>query len=182
MYDDSAFSGALSITQLTFYNTVLPGGTPVPGAFQIYLQATSQQVGGISVNFPDVSGATLVFDGAIPLLSNGRLDFSLSQSFNYDPAKARRLLVEAGYPDGLETTLSYCTCKAEYFENLAVALKDHLARAGIRVAIEKYPGARFGELLIGLEGCAGIDILGPADFHLLQGRSVRLCVLVGGSR
>jgi len=75
-----------------------------------------------------------------------RAIFPQPQSFDYDPAKARRLLVEAGYPDGLETTLSYCTCKAEYFENLAVALKDHLARAGIRVAIEKYPGARFGEL------------------------------------
>lgn len=93
VYDDSAFSGALSINQLTFYNTVLPGGTPVPGTFQIYLQATSQQVGAISVNFPDVSGATLVFDGAIPLLSNGRLDFSLSQSFNYDPGLGNLMLI-----------------------------------------------------------------------------------------
>jgi peptide/nickel transport system substrate-binding protein len=72
--------------------------------------------------------------------------FPQPQAFAYDPKHARDLLTEAGYPNGIDTTLSLCTCKAEYFENLAVALKDHLARVGIRVTINKYPGARFGEL------------------------------------
>lgn len=72
--------------------------------------------------------------------------FPQPQSFAYDPKRARDLLTDAGYPNGLDTTLSLCTCKAEYFENLAVALKDHLARVGIRVTIDKFPGARFGEL------------------------------------
>ena len=72
--------------------------------------------------------------------------FPQAQSFAYDPKRARDLLTDAGYPNGLDTTLSLCTCKAEYFENLAVALKDHLARVGIRVTIDKFPGARFGEL------------------------------------
>ncbi len=72
--------------------------------------------------------------------------FPQRQWFTYDPKRTRDLLAEAGYPNGLDTTLSLCTCKAEYFENLAVALKDYLARVGIRVTIEKVPGARFGEL------------------------------------
>lgn len=72
--------------------------------------------------------------------------FPQPQSFAYDPKRAHDLLVEAGYSDGLDTTLSLCTCKAEYFENLAVALKDYLARVGIRVTINKLPGPRFGEL------------------------------------
>jgi peptide/nickel transport system substrate-binding protein len=72
--------------------------------------------------------------------------FPQPQSFAYDPERAHKLLDEAGYPNGLDTTLSLCTCKAEYFENLAVALKDHLERVGIRVTIDKFPGARFGEL------------------------------------
>lgn len=72
--------------------------------------------------------------------------FPQPQGFAYDPEHARKLLAEAGYPNGFDTTLSLCTCKAEYFENLAVALKDHLARVGIRVTIDKFPGARFGEL------------------------------------
>jgi peptide/nickel transport system substrate-binding protein len=72
--------------------------------------------------------------------------FPQPQWFVYDPKRTRDLLAEAGYPNGLDTTLSLCTCKVEYFENLAVALKDYLARVGIRVTIEKVPGARFGEL------------------------------------
>jgi peptide/nickel transport system substrate-binding protein len=72
--------------------------------------------------------------------------FPQPQSFGYDPERARKLLAEAGYPNGLDTSLSLCTCKAEYFENLAVALKDHLSRVGIRVTIDKLPGARFGDL------------------------------------
>jgi peptide/nickel transport system substrate-binding protein len=72
--------------------------------------------------------------------------FPQPQSFAYDPDRARKLLADAGYPNGLDTSLSLCTCKAEYFENLAVALKDHLSRVGIRVTIDKLPGARFGDL------------------------------------
>jgi peptide/nickel transport system substrate-binding protein len=72
--------------------------------------------------------------------------FPQPQSFAFDPKRALDLLAEAGYPNGLDSTLSLCTCKAEYFESLAVALKDYLARVGIRVTIEKLPGSRFGEL------------------------------------
>lgn len=86
---------------------------------------------------------TKLFGG--PEEANGAT-FPQRQSFAYDPKRTRELLAEAGYPDGLDTTLSLCTCKAEYFENLAVALKDYLGRVGIRVTIDKLPGARFGEL------------------------------------
>ena len=72
--------------------------------------------------------------------------FPQPQAFSYDPGRARKLLADAGFPEGFETTLSYCTCKAEYFESLAVTLKDYLSRVGIQVTIEKYPGAKFGEL------------------------------------
>jgi peptide/nickel transport system substrate-binding protein len=75
-----------------------------------------------------------------------RATFPQPQAFAYDPGRARKLLTEAGFPEGFETTLSYCTCKAEYFENLAVTLKDYLSRVGIQVTIEKHPGAKFGEL------------------------------------
>jgi PEP-CTERM motif len=93
VFDDSAFSGQLTINQLTFYDTILPGGSPDPGAFQIYLAATTQQVGAITNNIPDFSSALLVFDGAIPQLSNGRLDFTLSQSFAYDPTNGDNLML-----------------------------------------------------------------------------------------
>ncbi len=97
VFDDSAFSGPLTINQLTFYDTILKGGSPNPGSnFQIYLAATTtQQVNAITDNFPValINSATLVFNGAIPALANGRLDFTLSQSFAYDPSGGTNLLL-----------------------------------------------------------------------------------------
>jgi hypothetical protein len=93
VYDDSAFSSALTINELTFYNSVTPGGSPVPGAFQIYLASTAQPVLGIVNNIPDMSTATLVYDGALPTLSAGRLDILLTQSFAYDPSLGDNLLL-----------------------------------------------------------------------------------------
>ncbi|MEH2536032.1 hypothetical protein V1277_004668 [Bradyrhizobium sp. AZCC 1588] len=93
VYDDSAFSSALAISELTFYNKVNPGGTPNSGNFRIYLSTTSQQVGAIANNIPDFSSATLVFDGLAPSVSDGELDFLLSTTFNYDPSSGKNLLM-----------------------------------------------------------------------------------------
>jgi hypothetical protein len=93
VYDDSAFNAPIAINQLTFYNSVTPGGSPNPGAFQIYLATTSQPVMGIVNNIPDLSAATLVYDAALPTLSAGRLDFLLTQSFAYDPSLGDNLLL-----------------------------------------------------------------------------------------
>jgi hypothetical protein len=93
VYDDSAFSSPLKISELTFYNSVNPGGTPISGSIQIYLAATSQQVGAIAASIPDLSSATLVFDGSIPSVSGGELDFLLSNSFTYDPTTGQNLML-----------------------------------------------------------------------------------------
>ncbi len=93
VYDDSAFSGPITISELTFYNSALPGGVPNPGAFQIYLASTNQPVGGIVNNIPDLASATLVYDAALPSLTNGELDFSLSHTFTYNPAPGNNLLL-----------------------------------------------------------------------------------------
>jgi hypothetical protein len=71
VYDDSAFSSPLTISELTFYNTKNPGGAVNPGNFRIYLAETSQQVGAIVNNVPDFGSATLVFDGLASAVSNG---------------------------------------------------------------------------------------------------------------
>ena len=93
VYDDSAFNAPITINQLSFYNSVTPGGSPNPGAFQIYLAKTVQPVMGIVNNIPDMASATLVYDGLLPTLSAGRLDILLTQSFAYDPSLGDDLLL-----------------------------------------------------------------------------------------
>ena len=93
VFDDSAFNAPVNINQLTFYNTVTPGGAPNPGAFQIYLGTTTQTVGAIVNNIPDFGALTSVFDGLLPAVSNGRLDFTLASSFFYDPLPGTNLLM-----------------------------------------------------------------------------------------
>ncbi len=56
----------------------------------------------------------------------------------YDPARAKELLAEAGYPDGLEVTLFTASVGAPMVE-MAVALKESAAPAGFTINIERMP-------------------------------------------
>ena len=68
--------------------------------------------------------------------------------YNTDIAKAKQLLAEAGYPNGFETTLSFDLGFAVINEPLCVLVQESLALAGIKVTINKIPGANWrGELL-----------------------------------
>jgi len=68
--------------------------------------------------------------------------------YNTDLAKAKQLLAEAGYPNGFETTLSFDLGFAVINEPLCVLLQESLGQVGIKVSINKIPGANWrGELL-----------------------------------
>lgn len=54
--------------------------------------------------------------------------------YPHDPEKARRLLAEAGYPNGFEIT--YTTTKDEIAEKLAQSMQADLAEVGVRMRIE----------------------------------------------
>ena len=86
---------SLDISSLTFYNSKNPGGNPATGQFQIYLSYISSSTNianfdNTNVAFPDQSA--LVYSGALPSLANGKLEFTLSQSFNYNPANGYLML------------------------------------------------------------------------------------------
>jgi len=65
--------------------------------------------------------------------------------YHYDPVLARDLLVQAGYPEGFQMTLSYRLDKAEY-ESIALYLRDALAEIGIDLVLDKIGAAEYAEI------------------------------------
>jgi len=57
----------------------------------------------------------------------------------YDPEAAKRLLAEAGVPDGFAMTLSATNNRYVNDEQVAQAVAQMLARAGVRVRVETFP-------------------------------------------
>lgn len=58
----------------------------------------------------------------------------LDGAYKYDPKKARDLLAQAGYPDGL--TLRGVTLDGQTFQNNGVIISQQLAQVGIKVTFE----------------------------------------------
>jgi peptide/nickel transport system substrate-binding protein len=96
---------------------------------------------------------TVMFGQAIPLYGGADNKFKgaawpqkTGYSTNLDKAKA--LMVEAGYPDGVETSLSFDLGFASTNEPLTVLVQENLAKIGIKATINKIPGANWrAELL-----------------------------------
>src|SRR5438477_6374974 len=63
--------------------------------------------------------------------------------FNTDIEKAKKLLAEAGYPNGFETTISFDLGFATVNEPTAVLIQESLAQIGITTTINKIPGSNF---------------------------------------
>lgn len=71
--------------------------------------------------------------------------FPQPHGFGSDPDKAKALLAEAGHASGFSTSLAYSQGKAAFFDPLSLAIRDALGAVGIKVAIERLPGAQFDE-------------------------------------
>jgi peptide/nickel transport system substrate-binding protein len=63
--------------------------------------------------------------------------------FNSDIVKAKALLAEAGYPNGFETTLSFDLGFATINEPLCTLVQESLGQIGIKVTLNKIPGANW---------------------------------------
>jgi peptide/nickel transport system substrate-binding protein len=84
------------------------------------------------------------------------------KGYPYDPAKARRLLAEAGYPDGLEITLDSPEGRYQGDKEIAEALAGQWQKAGFKPRVQvaewgsyfkRYLGRQFSDAyLLGLGG------------------------------
>jgi peptide/nickel transport system substrate-binding protein len=68
--------------------------------------------------------------------------------YNTDLPKAKQLLAEGGYPNGFETTLSFDLGFSAVNEPLCVLVQESLAQIGIKVTINKVPGANWRNELL----------------------------------
>jgi peptide/nickel transport system substrate-binding protein len=68
--------------------------------------------------------------------------------YKHDPARAKALLAEAGYPNGFETTLSFDLGNTTVYEPAAVILQEALAGIGIKATINKITPANWRAALL----------------------------------
>ncbi|MDR6952944.1 peptide/nickel transport system substrate-binding protein [Ancylobacter sp. 3268] len=70
-----------------------------------------------------------------------------AHGYTTDIAKAKELLAKAGYPEGFETTLSFDLGAAVVNEPLCTLVQESLGQIGIKVTLNKIPGANWrGEI------------------------------------
>jgi hypothetical protein len=104
VYNSASFGSSINIDEITFYNSLSPGGTARLGTFEIFLSYSTTPIDSFDTDpFSFPSGTFFaVFNNSAPAVSNGRLDFNLSTSFAYDPTKGNLLLTvkEFGLADG----------------------------------------------------------------------------------
>lgn len=97
IYNSSSFSSPISISEITFYNSKYPGGTPAAGSFDIFLSTSNAPIATFDTSnstttpYYDAS-FTQVYHGTLPSISNGKLDINLSTAFNYNPSQGNLLL------------------------------------------------------------------------------------------
>jgi hypothetical protein len=95
VYTSSPFSGATTITGLTFYNEEVPDGAePAGGTYTLSLSYSNNAPGDLNTSSPNSnisSGSEVFFVGSLPLLSQNTLDF-VGTPFVYNPAIGYLLL------------------------------------------------------------------------------------------
>jgi peptide/nickel transport system substrate-binding protein len=67
------------------------------------------------------------------------------QQFTYDPAKAKKLLADAGHPDGIEVEL-HCKKDPDWEPQACQAMVEQWAEAGIKVKLNVMPGAQYWDV------------------------------------
>lgn len=82
--------------------------------------------------------------------------------YHYNPAKAKQLLEEAGYPDGVEITI-YSMNSPQTIVDMVTAVQGYLKAVGIDAKLELMEHGRFGVIFAGAGWTDGIAMM-PMGF------------------
>lgn len=96
---------------------------------------------------------TALYGQAVPMYGEGSFQpdsviWPQPTPYTTDMEMAKKLMSESGYPDGFETTLAFNMGTKEWAEPMVVLIQESLAEIGIKVNIEKVPGANFRSVLV----------------------------------
>ena len=89
----------------------------------------------------------------------------VANHIDHDVAKARSLLAEAGYPNGIDLTLNYAGIYW-WMEPVAIQLKNEWAEAGIRLKLERLPDPEFVQRSLIPKRDIPMELNGDATFVL----------------
>ena len=67
---------------------------------------------------------------------------AVRELFTYDPAKAKKLLAEAGLPNGFSFKVQVCSCNSDQIDLLQL-ISAYLEKIGVRIQIEQMEYAAF---------------------------------------
>jgi peptide/nickel transport system substrate-binding protein len=96
-------------------------------------QALNYAIDKVAINQRILGNKGRVMDSLVPPQAFG---YYHMEPYPYDPAKARQLLKEAGYPNGLELTMRYSKGRYLMDEEVVGAIQLYFADVGVKAKIE----------------------------------------------
>ncbi|MEJ0069009.1 MAG: ABC transporter substrate-binding protein [Pseudomonadota bacterium] len=86
-----------------------------------------------------------LFDG--PAGKPSSIDWPTAFPYGTAPERAKQLLAEGGYPEGLEIAFAFETAHAAVAEPVAILMQEALGKIGVKLKIEKWQGAQMASAL-----------------------------------
>jgi peptide/nickel transport system substrate-binding protein len=95
--------------------------------------------------------------------------------YDTDIPRARQLLAEAGLPNGFDTTLSFDLSAGDVMEPACELMQEGLREAGIRVTLDKVPGANWRTMFSAKKLAMQVNVFGAwfvyPDYYFAQAYS-----------